>query len=226
MNTQLLNIVNNIIDKKQISWQFGIYNARVVMQYAVGCNSISEMLFSDDSRFREVLVPNFGLDETTFLEKLKIRHWSYIDFILSAMLFCIKHEIIYGYSNFLVLSKNLVSLLFDKTTFGQEIFDVLKDTNIFHLYKKDALSGINLFYSEMANTVDSPGEYSWNRLGITRILSLFSIDSAIIEKCIADCKNQNTLGPFMRNIQKRGQNTWVIAADETSQRIKTTSQSQ
>ena len=197
MNTNLLNIINSIIEKKQISWKFGIYNARLVMQYAVGCNSISEMLFSQDSKFTGVLVPNFELSETIFLEKLKIKHWSYSDFIISAMLFCIQYEIIYGASNLIVLFKNLVFLLFDETILGEEIFNVLKDTNIFNLYRQNALSGINLFFYGMNNTVDSPQRYFWNKLGIARILSLFSFNSVIIQKCIADCKDQNTLGPFI-----------------------------
>lgn len=197
MNIELLNIVNIIINEKQITWEFGIVNAKLVTKYAVGGNSISEMLFSGDCDFTGVLVPSYSVTETTFLEKLKIKNWSYTDFILSAILFCIKYEITYGASNFLILSKNIVYLLFDKTTFGEEIFDILKATNLFNLYKQDVLSGINLFFYEMTNTVGSPRGYSWNRLGIFRILFLFSFTSSIIDKCIDDCKNQNTLGPLI-----------------------------
>lgn len=36
MKTDLLKIVNKIIDEKKISWDFGICNARLVIKYAMG----------------------------------------------------------------------------------------------------------------------------------------------------------------------------------------------
>ena len=199
MNVDLLNIINNIIFKKQISWQFGIENARIVTKYAVGCDSVSEMIFSGDYNFTGVLVPTFDFDfsETTFLEKLKIKHWSYSDFVLSAILFCIQYELTRGTPSFFILSKNIVYLLFNETLLGEEVFNVLKSTNFFSFYRRNALSGINSFFQEMTNLIDLPQGYYWNTLGVFRILSLFFLPPSFIDKCIADCIKQNTLGPFM-----------------------------
>ena len=199
MNTRVLNIVNNIIDKKQISWEFGIENAKLVTKHAVGGNSISEMLFSGYYNFTGVLVPDFGLTDTAFLEKLKIKHWSYANFVLSAILFCIKYELTGGAPSFFVLSKNIVYLLFDETTLGEEVFNVLKSTNLFTSYQEDTLAGINSFFYDMIIRMNSPRGYSWNRLGISRVLSLFDFHftDLFIDKCITDCINQNTLGPFI-----------------------------
>jgi hypothetical protein len=199
MDISLLNIVNSIIDKKQISWEFGIENAKLVTKHAVGGNSISEMLFSGYYNFTGVLVPDFGLTDTAFLEKLKIKHWSYANFVLSAILFCIKYELTGGAPSFFVLSKNIVYLLFDETTLGEEVFNVLKSTNLFTSYQEDTLAGINSFFYDMIIRMNSPRRYSWNRLGISRVLSLFDFHftDSFIDKCITDCINQNTLGPFI-----------------------------
>lgn len=196
MSSSLLNIINSIIDKKKISWEFGIENAKLVTKHAVGGNSISEMLFSGYYNFSGVLVPTLDFTETTFLEKLKIKHWSYANFVLSAILFCIKYELTRGTPSFFVLSKNIVYLLFDESTLGAEVFNVLKSTNLFNLYKKDGVSAINSFFFEMT---DISQEYAWNTLGIFRILSLFDFHftPSFIDKCIADCIKQNTLGPLI-----------------------------
>lgn len=74
MNKELLNRVNYVIDKKQITWEFGIDNARIVTKCAIGGLFISEMLFSGYYNFTGVLLPNYNIAETTFLEKLKIKH--------------------------------------------------------------------------------------------------------------------------------------------------------
>lgn len=197
MDIRLLNIVDSIIDKKQICWQFGIENGRLVTKYPVGGESISNMLFSGYYDFTGVLVPTFDFTEITFLEKLKIKHWSYTDFVLLAILFCIKDELSLKTSDFLILSKNIVYLLFDENTLEEEVFNVLKYTNLFNLYKRDALYGLNFFFQEMINTISLPRGYSWNTVGIFRILSLFNFDLSIIDKCIIDCTKQNTLGPLI-----------------------------
>ena len=198
MNKELLNRVNYVIDKKQIRWEFGIDNARIVTKYAIGGNSISEMLFSDDCGFTGVLVPSYSVTETTFLEKLKIKHWSYTDFLVSAILFCIQHELTYGASSFYVLSKNIVYVLFDTTSVGDEIFKLLQFTELFTLYKRDCLSAINAYFQDVIKwNRNTPGEYRWTNLGISRILSLFFVDPLVQDRCIKDCSKQNALGPFI-----------------------------
>lgn len=71
--------------------------------------------------------------QVKFLEKLKIENWSYVDCIVSAILFSIQYELTHGSPSFFILSKNIVYLLFDGTAFGKEVFEVLKITNLFSL---------------------------------------------------------------------------------------------
>jgi hypothetical protein len=107
------------------------------------------MIFLRVVNFTGVLVPSFNLNEKACLEKLKISHWSYTNFVISAMLFCIKHELTQGVSSFYILSKDVVYLLFNETTLGDEVFRVLKFTNLFTLYRDDALDAINQFFYQM-----------------------------------------------------------------------------
>lgn len=144
-----------------------------MIKYAVGYNSLSQMIFSGEIPFTNILLPSFGLTEKSFLEKLKISHWSYTDFVISAILFYIKYELTQGSSSFFILSQDIVYLLFNENSLGEEVFTVLKITNLFNFYKDDALAGINKFFRKMISMTSFPKGYRWNTLGISRILSVF-----------------------------------------------------
>lgn len=164
-----------------------------------GCNSISEMIFSSDIPFTGILVQDFSYTEIKFLEKLKIQNWSYSDFVISAILFSIQDELTGGAPCFYAFSKNIVYLLSDETILGKEIFETLKITNLFYLYKQDTISGINVFFAEMVQLIGYPGGYKWNTLFISRILFLFNFyfTFSFTNICVRDCVKQNTMGPLI-----------------------------
>lgn len=139
-----------------------------------------------------------NLDEIDYFNTLTISQWTYPQFIISALLFCIENKL-----HNEALLKNLVyncaryfaPLFLDESFLSNSIFSCIVDLKLFHFFSASASNGfIEYFTLSKIENINIVGRLN----SISRFLYVFPFFStSFIKQCIIDCQQQQNLAPIV-----------------------------
>lgn len=183
---QLNQVVNEIVSRKNISWIWGIKNAKLVVESAFTCETIYEVISNKDINILKFQKKNL---------EIQLNQWSYIDFVISALLFYIQYESQQINPNWTRFFRRVMALLFDDTQLGKEVFLVLRKTNLFHFFPQQSITAILSFFQSKFIFRDQ--KILPNVITLEKFLALFHFPYFFKNICIQDCKNQQSSGPLL-----------------------------
>lgn len=191
-----LIIVNKIIKRTNKNWIYGIENAQVVIKYAWCFKSINEMLSNEFLIFFGDLNTNNYFTNAEYIKKLKFGDWSYSDFVISAILYVLQHELQKPNPSLFVFTQNIARVVLDTTELGEFVFELLYQTDIFYNFPLHCITGFQFFNEEFINinSQQQPNYFAW-----LRFLKLFDFYFPISfqNKCAKDCEKYQSLAPLM-----------------------------
>jgi len=217
--------VNFLYKKKLVKhWPSDLVNAELAIKYAWRSDTIFDLLttiiFKDNLCFHKILDPenievknevvettdelqrwdfsHSNLSEIEYFSTLSISRWTYAEFILSALVFCIKNKLHNEnlLKNFVYnCARCFAPVFLDKNLLSSSIFSCIVELKLFDFFPVEATSG----FTQYLKPFFTPEINIEGRLkAISKFLYIFSyFPVSFIKECLLDCKQQNNLNPII-----------------------------
>jgi hypothetical protein len=217
--------INFFYKKKLVkNWPSDLMNAELAIKYAWRSDTIFDLLttiiFKHNLCLHKILdsenieITNEVVETTTELQRwdfyhsnlseieyfstLSISKWKYDEFILSALVFCIKNKLhnVNLLKNFVYsCARYFAPVFLDENLLSSSIFSCIVELKLFDFFPVEATSG----FIQYLKPFFTPEINIEGRLkAISKFLYIFSyFPVSFIKQCLLDCKKQNNLNPII-----------------------------